>query len=353
MELASIQIHFRRFILTVIACLLPASSLNAQNLSSSVWTPHQNQPASFSNYRSMSPANNSQYKSPQTSSDKLNKQLFANLSSGNPVRSVNYDSNVIETEQNTNPFYEQGNGCSCNSYSCRPPVNFTFKEDVHNFFPMIWEDTQQLINWKNGIYLGAALGGSLALRDSVDWDVRENVARHPRRWGKFSQALETIGNVESQVPVILGIYGYSLYQDDEKLHSFSNSLISAMTINGLSTIAVKAIANTDRPTDAYNDGKQGFPSYHASAMFTIASVVDEYYGHGYGLPAYTVAGLVGWSRIDMQRHDLSDVVFGAALGTVIGKGVAQFHKNKDCNYRVSPYIHPTSGGTGVMFELRF
>jgi membrane-associated phospholipid phosphatase len=39
------------------------------------------------------------------------------------------------------------------------------------------------------------------------------------------------------------------------------------------------------------------------------------------MPAYAIASYVAASRIQSRRHYLSDVVFGAALGTVAGRTV--------------------------------
>ena len=74
-------------------------------------------------------------------------------------------------------------------------------------------------------------------------------------------------------------------------------------------------------------------------------MLDEYYGLQAGLPAYALAGLIGWSRLDERDHDLSDVVFGAALGFVIGKSVARDHLYGDSRVRLLPYVHPTDGTT--------
>jgi hypothetical protein len=71
------------------------------------------------------------------------------------------------------------------------------------------------------------------------------------------------------------------------------------------------------------------------------------------LPAYVLGGLISWSRIDERDHDLSDVVFGAAMGYVIGKSVADFHLGGDGHVRLAPWCHPTEGATGVILETRF
>jgi membrane-associated phospholipid phosphatase len=119
------------------------------------------------------------------------------------------------------------------------------------------------------------------------------------------------------------------------------------------TVAIKGITNTSRPTNQFEHGRYGFPSYHASSTFSLAAVVDEYYGWQWGVPAYVMAGLVGWSRIDQREHDLSDVLFGAVLGVVVGKTVAACHIERYSNLRVTPYVDPATRTSGVTVDTKF
>lgn len=226
--------------------------------------------------------------------------------------------------------------------------------DLDNAMPMLWCDATGIVNWNNGLILAAAGGAAIAIRKGgADDDVRQWVADSPERWGSADQILGGIGDVKYQAPVMLGVYGYSLWTQDEELHDMMGSMLSASVITGVSTSVLKVIANTDRPSDHWMNGRYGFPSYHTASTFAIAAVLDEYYGCKVGLPAYLLAGAVGFSRIDEQDHDLSDVLFGSVLGFVIGKSVAGRHLCGNSEIQFGPYFHPTDGTPGIAFETKF
>ena len=218
----------------------------------------------------------------------------------------------------------------------------------------LWEDVKGVVNWNNGLFLAGAAGVAIAMRETdADQEVRDWAADHPRRWGDGSRFLNKVGDVRYQVPVMLGVYGYSIWTQDDELHDVTGTVMRAYAITSVSATAVKFIANTDRPTSHWNNGHYGFPSQHTAGSFAIAAVLDEYYGAGVGIPAYLLAGAIGFSRIDERDHDLSDVFFGGAMGFVIGKAVAGRHLCGNSKLMLVPYLHPTDGSPGVGCETRF
>lgn len=232
-------------------------------------------------------------------------------------------------------------------------TQLSFRADVGRSWGRLKEDTAAVLQPGNLLLLGIAAGGAIAIHQDIDGEVREDTALHPNRWGNGTNALGYFGEITVQAPVMAGLYFWSLRTQNEELHDFSTTLLSAAALNGVSTTLLKYAVNTDRPSTRVENGQYGFPSFHASSSFTIASVLNEYYGWEVGVPAFAVATAVGWSRIDGRAHDVSDVFFGAALGYVIGTSVARHHLSGDSRVMLLPWTEPTNAAVGVQWQWSY
>ncbi|HAQ38119.1 MAG TPA: phosphatase PAP2 family protein [Saprospirales bacterium] len=97
-----------------------------------------------------------------------------------------------------------------------------------------------------------------------------------------------------------------------------------------SSYMLKHIIDLDRP-----DGMEhGFPSTHTSVAFAGATFICKRYGLKYGLPAIFGAGFVGWSRMQVDKHDIWQVLAGAGLGWVLGELITT--SGKKTNITISP-----------------
>ena len=99
----------------------------------------------------------------------------------------------------------------------------------------------------------------------------------------------------------------------------------AMVTNVVVTEGMKRGFGRKRPNGSCC---KSFPSGHTSHSFTIATIVNELYGDQIGIAAYCLAALVAASRINDNKHYLSDVIFGAGLGTAVGRGFALSYNNR-------------------------
>lgn len=84
----------------------------------------------------------------------------------------------------------------------------------------------------------------------------------------------------------------------------------------------RPVAITPRPHHLRRPLTSSFPSGHASAAFTAAGVLSA---HDPKLRPifYAVAAVVATSRVHVQIHHASDVIAGAALGTLFAKGAVR------------------------------
>tara|TARA_R110001606_G_scaffold79882_4_gene184271 strand:+ start:2375 stop:2950 length:576 start_codon:yes stop_codon:yes gene_type:complete len=84
-----------------------------------------------------------------------------------------------------------------------------------------------------------------------------------------------------------------------------------LLVTGAVTYGLKFGVNKQRP-DMSNDNS--FPSGHTSITFQSAGFVHRRYGFKYAIPSYLLAGFTAASRIDSKKHDILDVLAGAAIG---------------------------------------
>ena len=105
---------------------------------------------------------------------------------------------------------------------------------------------------------------------------------------------------------------------------------------------------------SFDTSDTAFPSGHATSAFSIASVfASEYENPWVGILAYGLACLSGWERLYDDKHWTSDVWFGAALGTVVGRSVVYLHKKTDGAVSLAPIVDPSSGSSGLLVQLKF
>jgi membrane-associated phospholipid phosphatase len=107
------------------------------------------------------------------------------------------------------------------------------------------------------------------------------------------------------------------------------------------TMGLKHVFRRNRPEGS----GYSFPSGHTTVSFASATVLQQHFGWKIGAPAYAAAAYVAASRVQMKRHYLSDVAFGAALGIVSGRTVAFGSRRQ---FALEPTITP--GGAGALVK---
>jgi len=200
---------------------------------------------------------------------------------------------------------------------------------------------------ENLLILGAAFGVDRIVRHNWDEDVRHYFEDNDSSLAETDDFGTIIGNPGLHFLIGGTWYLAAVQQRDARHHELSKVLLEALIVTNTSTMAFK-LAMDDRSP---NGEKWGWPSGHVSSSVCFAAVIHEYYGWKAGVPLYLLAGYSAATRLEDREHDLSDLVFGAALGYVVGHSVVQGELPRIGGFYVLPYADRGAGG--VMFVKRY
>ena len=100
-------------------------------------------------------------------------------------------------------------------------------------------------------------------------------------------------------------------------HGDTNGLWQLMESEAATTLLTEVLKYSTHEMRPNGKGDKSFPSLHASVAFSAAQYLQSRAGWEYGVPAYLLATLVGYSRVYTKEHYWKDVVGGAALGASV------------------------------------
>jgi membrane-associated phospholipid phosphatase len=135
-------------------------------------------------------------------------------------------------------------------------------------------------------------------------------------------------------------------QGSSAAESFGRDMLRAQTVNGLITLTLKGAIDRRRP----DGSRYGYPSGHTSTAFTAAGVIHHHFGNVWAVPAYLTAAYIGLSRLQENKHYLSDVVGGAILGTYVAQKLTR-KKDRGPGLGMSPFL--TGRSFGAHLSVRF
>lgn len=189
---------------------------------------------------------------------------------------------------------------------------------IRALFYNVVEDITKLPAMQN-VYI-AAVGGGLALAaHPADPTFNARLGGH---WDAFFAPGKYIGGTAEQVAMSLATFAYGRLMDQPKVSHLGNDLLQAQIISELLIEPIKLAAQRLRPYQTSHCGFNcSFPSGHASITFADATVIERHLGWKYIVIGYAIAAYVATSRLHDNDHFLSDVVFGAATGTIAGRTV--------------------------------
>jgi membrane-associated phospholipid phosphatase len=181
--------------------------------------------------------------------------------------------------------------------------------------------------------------------------VLQNPRAQENRWlGRSATAFELLG-APGTVVIGLGLYVFGRIDDQRRVQDLGLHGVEAVILSTATSFGIKMLAGRARPyvdvTNPHNfqlargfsgDDYQSFPSGHTTSAFAFAAVVSRetqmWWPHSrwyVGTAVYAGATLVGVSRMYNNVHWASDVLGGAAIGTLLGLKVVKYHHSHPGN----------------------
>ena len=166
--------------------------------------------------------------------------------------------------------------------------------------------------------LGLGLGTSLALRpldepittSRLNAELWENT-----ELDRTFESGELLGSALLQVGWAMATYAIGKAAGKPGLAALGRDLVRVQTLTQGVTQIIKYSVRRTRPDGSSNSS---FPSGHTSGSFATATVLHCHYGWKAGVPAFSIASYIAASRLSENKHFLSDVAFGAAIGLPLG-----------------------------------
>jgi len=224
------------------------------------------------------------------------------------------------------------------------------------------------VKWHKNQWLGfAAFSASSVILYTQDENIRDFFRRNQSTaTGEISKyGIEPWGSGLYLVTLVGGMYIYGIAGHNPKTETAALLTGKAMVITGGFTLLFKAVTGRHRPGQdlpanaalwegPFNDFKYvSYPSGHTALAFSAATVLSSYYHEKtwVAVTSYSLATLVGVSRIYDDKHWASDVLGGAVLGFAIGKLVYNNFQMKS-NFTFAPYLDGRYQGLSVHYQVR-
>ena len=154
----------------------------------------------------------------------------------------------------------------------------------------------------------------------LDRDIFDAIYDEPPRSQPLGTIME-VGTYFGDGRTMLGVSLLLMAYGGDKNRETGRLLTSTFISTGAIVWGMKEIIGRKRPLDD-KVGNPAFPSGHTAYAFAGATLLGNRYPK-LRIPLYIGAGLVGVTRIYLGRHYASDVIAGAAVGTITGALVSR------------------------------
>ena len=222
--------------------------------------------------------------------------------------------------------------------SATPTLEKQFFRNILHDQKAIWTSPLHLRS-RDAVWLVPLAGGTAALI-ATDQSTGDEIAESHKQLNA-SRIVSYAGSSYGAGGVALAFYLFGRAKHDDRARETGLLGAEALVDSGIVATALKEITQRSRPLSGtsrsdFFDGGSSFPSGHSIAAWSLATVIaNEYHDRPLvQITAYGIASAVSVARFTGQKHYLSDVLVGSAIGYGIGRYVYHAHHRKS----------PASGG---------
>jgi membrane-associated phospholipid phosphatase len=185
-------------------------------------------------------------------------------------------------------------------------------------------DQPHVIRWWQGAIVVGALSGLMLLDKPMQRFAQDN---RTGTGDDLARALRHFGQPEVYGTVTLGLLGAGLLSGDNEITRAGGRLATTLALAGATSTLTKLTLGRPRPSESLDadgyvpfSGQDAMPSGHSTVAFALATALSDDIDRTWAsVGLYTVATGVAWSRVNDNRHWLSDVAAGAVLGITTAK----------------------------------
>ena len=210
-------------------------------------------------------------------------------------------------------------------------------------FGQVPKDLWHFLNWDTAKILAIG-GGAAAVGHIWDDDLSGELETSVRLNDAFSPG-HTYGAFTVQVLIGAGLYTGGRIAKHGHLAQTGGDIMRAQLLSQGYVQVLKYSVGRERPDGSDN---RSFPSGHSASAFATAGVLQHHYGWKVGVPATLVAGYVATARVHDNKHYLSDVIFGGAMGIAAERTVT-LHAGR-YGFALAPSAEP--GGARLTVAVR-
>jgi membrane-associated phospholipid phosphatase len=193
---------------------------------------------------------------------------------------------------------------------------------------------------RGSMYILLAGGGAALAVHPLDATLNAHLRSHYTLVNDLYAPAKYFGDTPEQVGLSLVTYAWGRVFDQPKVSHLGMDLIQAQIMSEVLVDALKISVRRDRPDNSQGHWNFSFPSGHSAETFAGATVLERHLGWKKAALAYLVATYVATSRLHDNVHFASDVVFGAAVGTMAGRTVTRHGPNA---WTLAPTTVPGGG----------